>query len=150
MICKHGEACYLYLLFFHIVYSTLQSSSEHAIKTGGNFTLPNCNMSTEAFFISLKFSRSGSNKRQIAYKSETDDVQIKLYKDQLSLQPSGLMMLQNVSTKNRGLYTCDMDLNDDQTIQHEVQLYVGGKFLEKERERGMEGMERRGREEKKG
>ena len=128
VICKHVKACYLHLLFLHIVYSTLPSPSEHAIRIGGNFTLP-CNMSTDALLIWLKFSRNESNTQLIAFKSEKNAVQIRMYKDQLSLQTSGLLMLHNVSFKNEGLYRCRMALTVEQTFEHEVQLFVGGKFL---------------------
>lgn len=116
-------------MFLRIVYSTLPSSSEEAIRIGENFMLP-CNMSNElSLFTSLTFSKNKSKQQRIAYKSETNAVEItKLFKDQLSLQPSGFLMLHNASMENNGLYTCKMELNNDETFQHEVQLYVGGIF----------------------
>ena len=104
-------------------------------------------MSTDALLIWLRFRRNETNRQLIAFKSETDAVQIRLYKDQLSLQPSGLLMLHNVSLKNKGHYRCEMDLNEDQTFEHEVQLYVGGKFLSKGEG---EGKRNRRKEERKG
>ena len=104
-------------------------------------------MSMDTSTTLLTFKSSKTKEEEIVSKYGMDAAQIKLYKDQLSLQSSGLLMLHNVSFKNQGLYTCVIIVLDDPELKH-VQLYVGGKFLF-EGEGG--GRERNGRkEERKG
>ena len=104
-------------------------------------------MSMDTSTTLLTFKSSKTKEEEIVSKYGMDAAQIKLYKDQLSLQSSGLLMLHNVSLKNKGHYRCEMDLNEDQTFEHEVQLYVGGKFLSKGEG---EGKRNRRKEERKG
>ena len=107
-------------------------------------------MSMDTSTTLLTFKSSKTKEEEIVSKYGMDAAQIKLYKDQLSLQSSGLLMLHNVSFKNQGLYTCVIIVLDDPELKH-VQLYVGGKFLfegEGGGERGTEG--KRNEKERKG
>ena len=105
-------------------------------------------MSMDTSTTLLTFKSSKTKEEEIVSKYGMDAAQIKLYKDQLSLQSSGLLMLHNVSFKNQGLYTCVIIVLDDPELKH-VQLYVGGKFLFEGEGGG--GRERNGRkEERKG